>query len=472
MDDTTTGALNRLHALVLSYAQANRSVDTSAVRHLTAEALRERIDVSLPEQGEGEASLADWVDQYLEFSVRTGGRRYFNQLWGGFSLPGFMGEVTTALSNTSMYTYEVAPVATLIEQELIAKLGALVGFEEGEGLFVTGGSNANTIAMMAARHRVCPDFKWGGADGRRLLLYVSDQAHYSFCKAANLMGLGLNQVIEVASDGQGRMRPDALREALASGREEGGQSFFVAATAGTTVLGAFDPLSDIADVCEAEGIWFHVDGAWGGSVAMSDSLRHHIAGSHRADSFTWDQHKMMGMPLICSSILFRERGILHQLNHVGGSDYLFHEAGDPSMDLGPISLQCGRRVDALKLWLAWKCFGRVGFAHKIEHIFELAQHVARWLDAHPRFVRVAPVASLNICFRYEPEGVTNEGVIDRVNMSARDALAKSGVALVNHAQWQGRSIWRLVVAGFDLTVQDMDRLMTEIEGACQEAARG
>ena len=170
------------------------------------------------------------------------------------------------------------------------------------------------------------------------------------------------------------MRPEALDAAIYASKAEGAVPFFVGATAGTTVLGAFDPIEAIADICEQHGLWFHIDGAWGGSALMSDKLRHLLAGCERADSFAWDQHKMMGLPLVCSTILFRQRGLLAQMNHVGGSDYIFHETGVET-DLGPLSLQCGRRVDALKLWLAWKDKGDAGWGRMVDSYMELADYL-------------------------------------------------------------------------------------------------
>jgi glutamate/tyrosine decarboxylase-like PLP-dependent enzyme len=175
---------------------------------------------------------------------------------------------------------------------------------------------------------------------------------------------------------------------------------------------------------------------------------------------------MMGMPMICSTILIRQRGTLKAMNDVGGSAYIFHEALAEVPNLGPISLQCGRRNDALKLWLAWRCYGRAGFAERIENLFDLAQRFAKQLDAHPNFERTAPVASLNLCFRYVPDVTWDDQRVDCFNLDAREQLAKSGEALVNYATVAGRPSWRLVLSNGDLTAADMDTLFERIEGAC------
>jgi glutamate/tyrosine decarboxylase-like PLP-dependent enzyme len=457
-----------VHRQITAHLTANADPSHPVVAHKTPNELSAAVDVSLPETGEGLGELPGWVDTYLEHSVRTGSSRYYNQLWSGFSVPGYIGDAVAAASNTSMFTYEVAPMATLIEHELLSELGRLVGFDDGEGLFVTGGSNANMVAMHAARHKVAPDFLRRGADGQRLVMFISEAAHYSFKKAANLMGIGTDNVIGVPTDAHGRMSPELLGAAIDAARAEGATPFFVAATSGTTVIGAFDPIVEIAAICEAQDLWFHIDGAWGGSVAMSERLRPLIAGSERADSFTWDQHKMLGMPLICSTILFRQKGTLRALNNVGGSEYIFHDLDEATkLDLGPISLQCGRRVDALKLWLAWKTEGRAGFAAKIEHLFDTASYMVERLEAHPRFRSVSPVASVNIGFLYVPEGPLDDEALVALNLRARERLAKSGKALVNHALWNGQRMWRMVIANFAISHADIDRLLLDIEAVCE-----
>ncbi len=457
--------LDDLNVLLKRYLKSSLDHEVEINAYVPPAELRSIVDIDPPEEGIGEDQLAELAKSYLDHSVRTGSWRYMNQLWSGFSLPGLVGEMTAAVSNTSMFTYEVAPLATLIEKAMIRRLCSLAGFEGGGGLFVTGGSNANLVALMAARYRMSPESSLQGIDGRQLRLFVSDQAHYSFSKAAHIMGFGRDHVITVESDELGRMKPDDLKRVINEQRALGAVPFCVAATAGTTVLGAYDPLNAIADVCDEENLWFHVDGAWGGSALMSDQLRHLMAGCERADSLTWDQHKMMGLPLICSTILFRDPTTLLKMNGLGGEDYIFHGSDDG--DLGPMSLQCGRRVDALKLWMAWKAYGRLGFAERIERLFDLAQHMGTRVVAHDQFELVAPVSSLNLCFRYVPHPDATDEEIDQLLIQARTELVRSGRLLVNFARVQGRPCWRVVLSNLDLTKELVDQAFDEIEASCR-----
>lgn len=235
--------------IINTYLQSNSDSESIVTHHLSPDKLRSKIDLTLSEKGCSMDDLYKTIEEYLTFSVRTGHRQYFNQLWSGFSLPGILGDVLASLANTSMYTYEVAPVATLMEKELIKKLGDLCGFEDSDGLFVTGGSNGNLQAMMIARNRAVPEIKSEGfPNSTELVAFVSEEAHYSFEKSANVLGIGSTNLRKIKTDAVGRMIPEELSLACEESFQKGKRPFFVGATAGTTVKGAFDPLEEIAQV--------------------------------------------------------------------------------------------------------------------------------------------------------------------------------------------------------------------------------
>ena len=179
--------------------------------------LKKKIDLSVSDTGTSFDGLVKNIQDYLHYSVNTANKQFVNQLYGGLNFPAFLGEIITALTNTSIYTYEVAPVATLVEMELIRKLNQMVGFENGDGTFLTGGSNANLIAMFSARNKACPDIKTKGAYGcQKLIAFVSEQSHYSMDTAANLLGMGTDQVWKIATDNNGCMRVEALDAAIST----------------------------------------------------------------------------------------------------------------------------------------------------------------------------------------------------------------------------------------------------------------
>ena len=455
--------------MIEDYLRGNADPETPVVDYRSPEALAADLDLGLGTDGVPAAELVPLLEDYLRYAVRSGHRQFHNQLWGGFDRAGFLGDVVTSLANTSMYTYEVAPVATLMELELIDRMLSFLGFA-GEGVFCSGGSNANLIATLCARQRAFPKVKDRGYDGERPVVLVSDQSHYSFLTAAGMLGIGLDHVIKVETDEGGRMIPDELERhvALSLGRDE--SPFMVGATAGTTVLGAFDPIGPIAEICARHDLWLHVDGAWGGPAILSPRHRHLLAGVEAADSFAWDAHKLMGASLMCSAFLTRHPGILQRISSTTAGDtaYLFH-GDEECFDLGQRSLQCGRRVDALKLWLMWKHYGDAGFAERVDHLFELAAYTTAEVERRERFELAAPTQSLNVCFRYLPAANdADRAATDRLNVEIRERLRRDGRALVNYAIVGGRETLRLVFANPQVTEADIASFFDIFEDAACE----
>ena len=456
MKDTET-ILTQAFTIILNYLDGNLNPASQVVNYHAPNELQEQLDLTLPDEGVALEALIPIVESYLQNSVRTGSHQFLNLLFSGSSIPGIIAEMVTGATNTTMHTYEVAPVATLMEIELIQKLNGLVGFDRGEGLMVTGGSNANTIGMLCGRHQVCPEAKFQGLGDRQFVAFVSEQAHYSYLKAANLLGIGINNLVKVKSDVDGKMIPEALEAAIQQSLSEEKAPFFVGATAGTTVLGAFDPLPNLAEITRKYGLWLHVDAAWGCPVLFSEQHKHLLAGSELVDSLTWDAHKLMGVPLICSAILVKEKGRLSEACSGGGSDYLFHDDENDVYNLGTKSLQCGRRVDSLKLWLCWKYYGKKGYEQLVDRLFELANYSTEYIRRCDNLELVAKPQFLNICFRYIPKDKQLDSTaLDQLNLDIRNQLFYSGIAFVNYAKYQGQVIIRLILANAELQKADIE----------------
>ena len=438
--------------------------------------LKKKVNLSLPlkEPKKLKATLMQKeINTYLKYAVKTHHFRFNNQLFSGFSLPAFVGEVLTTLTNTSMYTYEVSPLATLMEKEIIKEMAALAGFKKYDGTFVTGGSNSNLVALLAARNAFDSNVKKTGYWKRKnpLVLFVSDASHYSFEKAANVLGLGLENIVKVKSNSKGQMNIKELEKQIITTQKAKKQPFFVGATAGTTVLGAFDDIVKISKICQKYNLWLHVDGAWGGSVLLSQKHSSLLKGLAKANSFTWDTHKMMGLPLICSVVLFNQQSILKPLHDISGADYLFHRQEEKEVyDLGEISLQCGRRVDVLKIWFAWQYYGREGYAKRIDKLFALAQYMGKQIEEHQEFELIAPITSLNVCFRYIPrdKSKASQEEINKINLKIRENLLQKGKWMVNYSLINQKLFFRFIVVHFDLTKKNIIALLKAIQQDYQE----
>jgi glutamate/tyrosine decarboxylase-like PLP-dependent enzyme len=430
------------------------------VHYLKPEDLSQQFDLTLPQDGLSNEALLQQITQYLSYCVHTGNHQFFNQLWSGFDAIGFTAEMLIALTNTSMYTYDVAPVATLIELSLIKRLAEMLGFPATHGgTFVTGGSNGNLIAMLAARNRSLaahhnPD---------DLCVIYSDNAHYSMDTAAMILGIKENNIFKIAHTPNQALSVEALKETLERIRALKKIPFFVAATAGTTVAGAFDPVEAIAaitaDYCEC---WLHIDAAHGGAVLFSPEHQARLKGCELADSFIWDAHKTLGAPLVCSVLLVRDKQhlIFHE-EQSAAHDYLYHKDQDHQLfDLGHTSIQCGRRADCLKLWLMWQRYGTTGIGQYVDHLMNLTAYAAQWVSQHQDFELLGTPEYLNICFRYKPAG--HEAFYYQI----KKALHINEKTMVNIAKMEGQNCFRLVVSNKQLTTQDIDTFFSTLLGYC------
>lgn len=398
--------------------------------------------------------LLELVKQYLNNSVTTGHKQFFNQFYSSFNMPAFIGEVITAVTNTSAYTFEVAPVATIIEKEMIRKMSELAGYPEGDGSFVTGGSNANLIALFSARNRALPDARTQGLFGhKKLTAFISDQAHYSFENNANVVGIGSDSIYKVVSDKEGRMIPEDLEKKILQSRQKGENPFFVAATAGTTMLGAFDPIEEIVEIGYRHNLWVHADGAVGATALLSPKHKHLLKGIEKTDSFSWDPHKLMNIPLICSVIIVRDKDRLFKNLTDKNDSYLYHDTENGNCDLGKKSIQCGKRIDSLKLWMAWKYYGDEGYAQRTEKLFMLADYFKSKVIENEDMELLSVPRSFTVCYRYKNRDARNTNTF---NNKIREKLRAAGKSLVNYGYIGKDFSFRWAISNPEISKKDID----------------
>jgi glutamate/tyrosine decarboxylase-like PLP-dependent enzyme len=454
-----TDNLSKLFEIISKYLE--ETPRNNVVNYKRAKELEAEYDFSLPQQGLSEEGVFEKIRDYLDHSLNTINPQFNNQLYAGVSEAAFMAEVITALTNTSMATYEVAPFATLIERELTRKLNSIVGFNGDEGIMVTGGSNANMLALHCARHRFNNDTRIKG-NTSDLVAFVSDQAHYSFEKAYNLMGLGLDNLIKVESDEDGKMKPASLESLIVRSINDGKKPFFIASTAGTTVKGAFDPIEKIDLIAKKYDLWHHVDGAWGAPVLLTDKYKSLMEGCEKADSLTWDAHKLMSTGLITTFFLTKHNGILQEANSGGGSRYIFHEYENADYDYGPRSLQCGRKVDSFKLWLHWQKLGDKGVGLEVEKLFDKAKYFEEKILADTtNFKLISPRQSLNVCFQVIPEDSSRD--INEYNYHLRYKIVREGKFLTNFSRLEdGTIFFRHVFVNSRTSFEDIDKFLDRL----------
>lgn len=386
----------------------------------------------------------------LRYSVKANHPLFFNQLYARMEPVGLLGQWLSSAVAGNCHTYEVSPVFTMTEISLVRKFAAVVDYpKDAEGLFCPGGSISNLYGAHLARFKAFPEAKAEGMGAcPPLVAFTSAHCHYSYDKLAHVLGLGTNNMVKVATDSAGRMRPDALRAAVAEAKAAGKRPFFVGATLGSTVLGAFDDLKALRAICDEAGMWLHADGAWGlpALMASSTAARSLADGISATDSFAWNPHKLMGIPIQCSIFMTRHAHLLRQCNGANAK-YLFQPDklhGD--MDIGDKTIQCGRMPDSFKLWLAWRHVGDAGWTQRVDKALALTDLLTKRLQergpAGCRFVMVQPSSFTNVCFWCLPPSLDD---IDDPSAAAQDSdtwkrIHSVAPVIKNHMQQEGRAL--------------------------------
>ena len=370
------------------------------------------LDLAGDQEGVDMDTLSAAVQTVMENSVRSSHPLFLNQLYSGVDPIALGGEWLASALNANVHTFEVAPVLTEVEKAVLAKTARMWLAPESkgpapahDGLLVPGGSLANMYSLLLARDKVEPDARNTGSK-LDLVAFCSEQSHYSYRKSAMVMGLGMENMVKVKCDESGAMIAEELEKEVQAAKERGQVPFYVGTTAGTTVLGAFDDYEGCAAVCKKHDMWMHVDGAWGGAAAISPARRHNVKGFEKADSFCWNPHKMLGLPLQCSIFVTKQPGSLAKAN-AAQADYLFQpDKNNAGADLGDRTIQCGRKADALKIWLSWKHRGDSGWAELVDRSFGLAEAVEDFVREKAvedgSFVLAAPAQCANVGFWYVP----------------------------------------------------------------------
>ena len=350
-----------LQLAVSLISQAWNSFDQARPGQPTVDdALRAVLREPLPDTPEPVTRALEEAAQILDESIAQPRPRYFAFV-GSSGLPiGVVADALASCFDANMAVY--AGAASDIEEQAVRWVGELIGYPVGGGAFTSGGTISNLTALAAARQRALPGARAEGMGGLRAAVYCSAEAHYSVMRAAELLGIGAANVRPIGLDGDRRMVPAELAEALDRDRDAGVTPVAVIATAGTTLTGAVDPIAPLAALCRECGVWLHVDGAYGLAAACLPETAELFAGLDQADSVSLDAHKWLYLPKACGVILVRRREDLHH-SFAHDEGYLPHERDEPhAVD---VTLEYSRPFRALKLWLAFRVHGAEAFRRAV-----------------------------------------------------------------------------------------------------------
>lgn len=377
----------------------NDEQKTPVTDYIPFEKLKDSLDLSLNEAPLNDDEFEKILRDLVLSTPRTTTNAFFNQLYGGRTGKAVLGDLLAVVMNNSMYTYKVAGAQVGVEKEILKEVCKMLGWgENSNGTFASGGSLTNFMSMLMARDAFDANIKEEGAKAK-MTVYTSIESHYSIPKNASFSGIGRDNVRFIPTDEFGKMDVHELEKVVEKDIIEGYHPVLVNATAGTTVLGAFDPVKSISEICKKHNIWLHVDGAYCGSVLFSSKYKHLIEGVEDADSFSFNAHKMMGTPLTCSIIVVKDKKYLND-SFATKAEYLYQTDHD-EFNLGKTSLQCGRRNDALKFWTLWKSIGTSGLENFVDHQFALADSARDYIRANSDYTLYSFDDSISICFNYK-----------------------------------------------------------------------
>jgi aromatic-L-amino-acid decarboxylase len=439
-----------------------------ATRRVTPEAtpaeLEKLFDEPLPEKGIAvEEILARFKNDIAPNAMGVPSPRYFGQ-FNPTPLPiGVWADALSSMLNQNAGAWRNGPSSAMIEARVIRWLCDLLNYgPKSFGTLASGGSEANLIALKCARDSVAKSIKDGGvrtAPGD-LIIYASEQSHYSIDKSADILGLGREGLRKIPTDNRFHIRLDALRDAIARDREAGLLPCCIVGVAGTTSTGVIDPLEDLAAIASENRCWYHIDAAYGGPLAFSPKHKHLLNGIEQADSITFDPHKWMFVPFACGATLVREGGRVLRDAFDMTPEYLSEDRGgaDVEFDFFRYGQMGTRRFNSLKLWMAMKFMGREGYAKTVERHIALTQYLAGRIDALPNFERVGEVETAVCCFRHTSKS-------DLIQQRIQQLIERGGEAWLTTTVLHGSRALRVNINSFLTEQHDVDHLVTQIEKA-------
>lgn len=467
------GSVDRLRSLTSSVVDAldrwGRGPEPcSAISPRDLATLVEAIDVCPDEPVAFDDVLDDLGERVLRHGVRPSHPAAVAHLHASTLLTAAATELAIGVTNQSMDSYDQAPAATLLEDHLVRWMARLLGLPGGaSGVLTAGGTASNLLALLLARDHAARDGDTAGEsvaagglpeEARGWRIVTSAAAHFSVQQAAAVLGLGHRAVVAVATDDHGRIDVAALDLVLADLDRQGLRTVAVVGTAGTTDLGAIDPLPALAERAAARGAWFHVDAAVGIGLAFSDRLRPRLEGIEHADSITADLHKLCWQPIGASVLLVRDGRRFDVVRHP--SDYLDRADDDPAgsgmPNLVGRSLDTSRRFDALKVVVSLRSTGRQQMGAMVEHLVGTTAAAAALVDAAPDLELLAPASLAMVVFRWRPpDSALDDGALDEVNIAVQRSLFARGTAVVGRTRRRGRVALKLTLVNPATSVADV-----------------
>lgn len=409
--------------------------------------------------------LSDFIKKYLSATTRLHHPSYMAHQVAAPHYAGALGSLIDGFTNNAMAIYEMGPAAASIEYFIINWLLEKVGWvpapvhidrendtNYGGGVLTHGGSLANLTAMIAARNTIAPE-SWQKGSPKDLALLAPAGCHYSVVRAAGILGIGRDAVYFLEVNEKGAIIPDRIPGVYQTLKNDGKRAIALVANACSTAVGIYDPLAEIGDFCVENNVWFHVDGAHGASVLLSEKYKHLLQGIEKADSLVWDAHKLMRAPTLCAALLVRDHRKLDNAFEQEAS-YLFHDKEQPGFDFLHRTVECTKAGLGLKFFMVLAALGEDGLAQYIDRQIDLTIDAFDYISQLP-LCRCAVKPQCNIlCFRIEGS--------DNLQLNIRDQLNAEGEFYISTTSFRGERYLRLAIMSPNTHFELIKKLMHKI----------
>ena len=420
---------------------------------------------SLPEKGAPASEVLDEASRLLlNNSLYNGHPKFWGYITAGGTPIGVLGDLLASGVNPNVGGWVLSPMATTIEKQTVDWIADLIGYPIGDGILVSGGNMANFVGFLCARRKILgEDVREKGLGNRKLISYCAKSTHTWIQKAADLFGFGTDTIRWIPVDENESMIFEELVSQVEDDRTNGLEPFFVVGTAGAVSTGGVDPISRMADYCEENDLWLHIDGAYGAPAACLPDAPPDIKAIRRADSVALDPHKWLYAPLEAGCTLVKDpKHLLDAFSYVPEYYHLGEELDYPAPNYYAKGFQNSRGFRALKVWLALKQAGREGYVQSIGDDISLTREMAKALDAHPD-IKVMSCRLSIVTFQYRPQGLEDEEKINQLNQTLMDRMQKEGEAFVSNAIIGEHYCMRACIVTFRTQLEDVLALPALLE---------
>jgi aromatic-L-amino-acid decarboxylase len=409
--------------------------------------IERQLPSAAPENGENFVSiLEDFENLIVPGITHWQHPSFFAYFPANSSYPSVLAEMLTATLAAQCMIWQTSPAATELEERIMEWLRDMIGLPaEFHGVIQDTASTSTLVAILTARERATNfDVNAHGLENQTLTAYCSAETHSSIEKGVKIAGIGEENLRKIPVDERFALIPEHLDRTIEEDKRRGKTPVCVVATIGTTGSTAIDPLKEIAGICKKHGVWLHVDAALAGSALILPELRWMIEGIDAVDSFTFNPHKWLFTNFDCSAYFVRDKESLLKTFEIH-PEYLKTSEGKTVNNYRDWGVQLGRRFRALKLWFVIRSYGVSGLQEKIQAHINMAHELAERIDAEPDFELLAPVPLNTICFRYVPNGITDQEKLNTINAELLARLNESGKLYLTHTKLNGDYTLRFVI---------------------------